>query len=284
MNSSELPADHHAGERSWPARTSPPDPGRSRLLLANSALALTLAAPVAVTLHESAHAVAGLALGSAAVVNSNSVSYVPELTPHDEVIAAAAGPLFSLVLGVVVFLVGRHVGRGFVRLLLLWTSLVSMQNFAGYLLIAPFAGAGDTGQIMGILGAPTVAYVVSGVAGAGLTLLNARLLAGQVTRYARSQDELRHLVLLPWLIATGVTVALTPLDMIAGGPTAGEVPVVIAGAVAIAIFAPVFTLFYRRLHPPYEALRLRTPIVPLVVTIVLVVLIAVVLGPGVHLG
>lgn len=269
---------------SWPARTAPPDPGRSRLLLASSAVALTLAAPVAVTLHELAHAVAGLALGSDVVLSSSSVSYVPELAAHDEVVAAAAGPLFSLVLGVVVFLVGRQAGRGFVRLLLLWTGLVSMQNFAGYLLIAPFAGAGDTGQIMGILDAPALAYVVSAGAGVGLTLLNARLLAGQVTRFARSQDELRHLVLLPWLVGTAATVALTLLDTVVGGASGAEVPVVVAGAVAIAIFAPVFTLFYRRLHPPYEELRLRTPVVPLVVTIVLVVMIAIVLGPGLRLG
>ena len=59
---------------------------------------------------------------------------------------------------------------------------------------------------------------------------------------------------------------------------------IIAGAVAIAIFAPVFTFFYRPLHPPYEELRLRTPLEPLVVTVVLVVAIAVVLGPGLRLG
>lgn len=268
----------------WPAQTSPRDRGRNRLLLANSALALTLAAPVAVTLHELAHAVAGLALGSAAVLSSNSVAYVPELAPSDEVLAAAAGPVFSLVLGTVVFLALRNAGRGFGRLLALWTGLVSMQNFAGYLLIAPFAEAGDTGQIMAILGAPAVAYVASAVLGVALTLLNARLLAGQVTRYARSQDELRHLVLLAWLIGTAITIVLTPLDTLGAGLSGGHIPVIVAGAVAIAIFAPVFTLFYRRLHPPYEELRLGTPLVPLVVTVVLVVLIAVVLGPGLRLG
>ena len=59
---------------------------------------------------------------------------------------------------------------------------------------------------------------------------------------------------------------------------------VVAGAVAVAIFAPMFTFFYRRLHPPYEALALRPPLVPLVVTVVVVVLVAVVLGPGLRLG
>jgi hypothetical protein len=268
----------------WPARTEPRDRARNRLLLAHSALALTLAAPIAVTLHELAHAVAGLLLGVDAVVSPNSVAYVPEPSASGQVVTAAAGPLVSLVLGVVILLAGRHTGRGFVRLLLLWTGLVSMQNFAGYLLIAPFARAGDTGQIMAILGAPAGAYVAPLVLGAALTLLNARFFAGQVTRYARSQDELRHLVILPWLIGTAITVALTTLDTLVSGLSAGHVPVVVAGAVSIAIFAPLFTLFYRRLHPPYEELHLRVPLVPLAVTVVVVVAIAVVLGPGLRLG
>ena len=129
-------------------------------------------------------------------------------------LAAAAGPLFSLVIGAVLLVVGRNVGRGFGRLLALWTGLVSMQNFAGYLLIAPFAAAGDTGQILAILDSPPAAYVACVVLGVALTLLNARYLAGQVTRYARSQDELRHLVILPWLIGTAITVVLTALDLV----------------------------------------------------------------------
>lgn len=268
----------------WPETTSPRDRERNRLLLASSAVALTLAAPIAVTLHELGHAVAGLALGSTSVLRSNSVTYVPELTSADEVLAAAAGPVLSLVLGALVLLTLRDAGRGFGRLLALWTGLVSLQNFAGYLLIAPFARVGDTGQIMAILGAPPLVYVASAVLGAALTLLNARLLAGQVTRYARSQDELRHLVLLPWLIGTALTVALTLLENVGAGVSSSDVVVIVAGAVAVAIFAPVFTLFYRRLHPPYEELRLRTPVVPLVGTVVLVVVIAAVLGPGLRLG
>lgn len=268
----------------WPESTTPRDRPRNRLLLASSALALTLAAPIAVTFHELAHAVAGLALGSAAVLRSNSVAYVPELAPSAEVLAAAAGPVFSLVLGAVVFLTLRNAGRGFGRLLVLWTGLISLQNFAGYLLIAPVARVGDTGQIMALLDAPAAAYAASAVLGAALTLLNARLLAGQVTRYARSQDELRHLVILAWLIGTAATVALTLLDNLGAGLSGADVAVIVAGAVSVAIFAPIFTLFYRRLHPPYEELRLRTPIVPLAVTVVVVVAIAVVLGPGLRLG
>lgn len=61
-----------------------------------------------------------------------------------------------------------------------------------------------------------------------------------------------------WLIATAITIVMTLLDSLRAGLGGGELPVIVAGAVAIAIFAPVFTLFYRRLHPAFEELRLRT--------------------------
>lgn len=266
------------------SETAPPDRSRCRLLLATSTTALVLAAPVAITLHELAHAVTGLAVGLNPTLHSNFVDYDPEPDPARAIVTAAAGPLFSLVLGLVVFLTARSAGRGFGRLFWLWTGLVSMQNFFGYLLIAPFAGVGDTGQVLHLLGASTAAYVVCGVLGALLTLLSSRLLAGQVTRYARDRDELRHLVLFPWLIATAITVALTPLDLATGSLDPAAVPVVLAGAVSIAIFAPMFSFFYRGLNPPHEALALRQPVVPLIATVVLTVLIAVFLGPGIHLG
>ena len=60
---------------------------------------------------------------------------------------------------------------------------------------------------------------------------------------------------------------------------------IVAGAVAIAICAPLFTLFYRLNSLPVRgAPWLRRLSCPLVVTIVLVVLVAVVLGPGLRLG
>lgn len=258
--------------------------GRARLLLASSTVALVLGVSVAVLLHESSHAVAGLLRGYTPTLYADAVDYSPEPDRLTRIVTAATGPVFSLVLGLAVFALGRSVGRGFVRLFLLWLGLVSMQNFFGYLLIAPFAGVGDTGQVMGLLEAPGWAYVVVGVLGAVLTVLNARLLAGQVIRYAAGRDELRHTVLFPWLIGTAILVALTPVELARAHLDPGALPVIMAGAVSSAIFAPMFTFFYRRLRAPYERLDLRLPWIPLAVLVVLEALVIIVVAPGIRLG
>jgi hypothetical protein len=266
--------------------TEPPpdDRGVQRRLLVASTTALVLAATVTVTLHEVAHAVAGMALGLVPTLHSNVVSYEPEPTAAQAVVTAAAGPLFSLVLGLVVHLTTRSAGRGTGRLFWMWAGLLPLQNFAGYLVIAPFARAGDTGRVFSLLDAPTLVYVVAFLVGVVLTLLNSRLLAGQVTRYGRTPDELRHLVLFPWLLGTGIVVVLTLVSAVLGSVGAADFPVIVAGAVATAIFAPMFTFFYRRLRTPYEGLALGRALPWVVATAVLAVLVIAVLGPGLRLG
>lgn len=257
---------------------------RPRLLLANSAVAFVLAAIVAVTLHEGAHAAMGLARGLTPTLFSNAVSYEPEPGRSTAILTASAGPLFSLVLGLVVHVTTRSLGRGFGRLFWLWLGLISMQNFFGYLFIAPVARAGDTGRMFALLGAPVVVYVVAFLVGAALTLLNGRLLAAEVVRYATSPHELRRLVLFAWLSGTGVVMALTLLDAVRSGLPADAFVVVLMGAVSVGIFAPLFTLFYGRFDRAYERLELRRPVVPAVLTVVVALAVFLVLAPGLRLG
>jgi hypothetical protein len=260
------------------------DRGRERLLLSNSALALVLAALVAVTLHEGAHALAGLLAGLIPTISTDQVEFTPKPGHTPSILIAAAGPVFSLVLGVVVHAATRSSGRGFGRLFWLWLGLISMQNFFGYLMIAPFAREGDSGLVFALLGAPAVVYVVAFAVGAALMLLNARLLASQVVRYAASIPELRRTVLLPWLVGTAAVVALTLLEAVRAGTGRGAFAIIAAGAVSIAVFAPLLTLFYRRRNRPYERLELRRPVAPLVITVVVAVLMVGFLAPGIRLG
>ena len=261
-----------------------PGRGRARLLQANSTVAFVLAAVVVVTLHETAHAVAGLALGLTPTLYANAVGYEPEPGRTAAVVTAAAGPLSSLVLGLLVHLFTRSTGRGFGRLFWLWTGLLALQNFAGYLVIAPFARAGDTGQVFALLALPGAAYVLAVVVGAALMLANARLLAAQVVRYATSPDELRHTVLFPWLLGSAVVVVLTLLDASRSSLDPGSSTVIVAGAATVGIFAPMFSFFYRRLDRPYERLDLRRPLGPVVVTVLAALAVFTLLAPGLRLG
>ena len=254
-----------------------------RLLLLNSTVALALAAMVDVFLHESAHAVAGLLLGVRPTIFHSSVSFSPDPDTAGQIVTAAAGPVFSLVFGAVVFVLCRRAGRGFGRLFWLWLGLLSMQNFFGYAVIAPFAAAGDSGRVLALLGAPLPVFLVTCVVGVAGTLLLARLLAGQVIRYATTDDQLRRTVLFPWLIGTAFTVVLTVACLVpyATGLSGAELVLVVAGAVATAIFAPLFTLFFRRLTVPVDLLQLRRPVVPLGVTAVVALLTVLVVAPGI---
>lgn len=254
-----------------------------RQLLVNSALALALAAMVDVFLHESAHAVAGLTLGVHPTIFHSSVSFAPQLPPSGQIVTAAAGPLFSLVFGAVVFALTRNAGHGFARLFWLWLGLISMQNFFGYALIAPFAGAGDSGKVLRLLDAPFAVFLVTCAVGIAGTFLLARLLAGQVIRYATTDDQLRRTVLFPWLIGTAFTVLLTLVCELfsRSGLGGAELVLVMVGSAATAIFAPLFVIFFRRLSAPADPLRLRQPVVPLVIAAVVTLLTVLVVAPGI---
>lgn len=245
-----------------------------------------LAAIVAVTLHELSRAVTGLLRGVHPTLYSNSVSFRPDDDPATQLVTAATGPLFSLVLGVIVLLPGRRVGRGFGRLLVLWLGLISIQVCAGYLMIAPLSRAGDTGKVLDLLGAPTLVFVVFVIVGVVGTLALSRTVAGQALRYTRGKAELFRLVMYPWLIGTAVVVVLSVADLSRTGAVTGdEFVLIVAAAVATGIFAPMFTLFWQRMKPgPAEELSLKRPVIPLLVTVVLAVVVFVVVAPGLPLG
>jgi hypothetical protein len=256
-----------------------------RLQWANSAVAFALAGMVAVLLHETSHAVAGLVLGDRDVrLYGYQVSFAEPRPPMRAVATALTGPVFSLVLGAVVIATTRNAGRGFARLFFLWLGLISAQNFFGYLIIAPFGQVGDTGQALALLGAPTAVYVVLFVVGVAGTLALAYLFLSQLRRYADGASELRRLGVQAWLAGTAFAVVRTLLEVLPHHADAGVTVVVIAGAVASGIFAPILTPAWRRVSATYAPLSLRTPVVGLVLVVLLATVLVAGLSFGVPLG
>jgi hypothetical protein len=265
----------------------PPTPldsrARGRLLMSNSTLAFVLAALTSIASHEFAHAAAGLLRGLSPTVYSAGVIYTPAGSATTQLITAATGPLFSLVLGIVVCNFGQSLGRGFGRLFSMWLGLIALQNFAGYLVIAPFAKQGDSGRVFALLGMPTWAAWVACGFGVVFTLLNGRLLAGRVMRYARGPNALRRTVLFPWLLGTGLVTAIMLLAQLNHALSRDSAWLIIASTVAVAIFAPLFGLFYRGLSPSYVRLDLKIPAIPLLVTLAAVAVFIGLLGSGISL-
>ncbi len=240
--------------------TSAPDVGTAaptRSLTANSTVALVLASIVNSLLHESAHAVAALTLGLTPTISPFSVDVAEAATPNQEIMVASAGPLFSLVLGLVVMRVGRSWGTGVVRLFWMWLAAMGVMNFVGYCFIAPFAQGGDTGQVLALLGAPATVYILVALVGVGGQFLLARRFAIEVKRYAGTIPDERRLAYFPWLIGTPILVFLALVELLLLSVPALYAGPILAYSVAFAVFAPMQFIFTAKVTNRLEPLRLQ---------------------------
>jgi hypothetical protein len=250
-----------------------------------------LAFVVTTLLHEEAHALAGLAIGRHPVLHHNWVDYVPpDATPLQKLVSASAGPLFSLLQGLLLIpLVQRTAkARAETQLFLMWLCFHGLTNFGGYLFSTPFAPTADLGTIARILGLGSLAQI--GLCGLGFLALRASAKVLLVPLLERAPEGIdladvavrnRYLVqaaVWPWLF--GVILAL---------PFAFPVPhwlslfyVCIAGAATTFV-----TEFSKKLsHPPARTgpFLAQIPVGALAALIVLLLVNVFVLVPGVAFG
>lgn len=252
-----------------------------RSLTANATLAFVLAGMVNSILHEGAHAAAGLVLGLGPTISPFSVEFADEGSTTQQIITASAGPVFSLVMGLVLMVVARRWGSGFGRLFWMWLPFMGVMNFVGYLFIAPFAQAGDTGKVLSLLGAPTPVYIASAVVGVGGQFLLARRFAIEVKRYTRSLTEEQQLANFPWLIGTPIVVVLSLVELLLLDVPPVILAIVLAYSVAFGVFAPMQFIFRAKVTNTYETLDLRPVDVPaLVVTVGLAAVLIALAGVG----
>jgi len=188
--------------------------------LASTAILLYIAAYLlTIVLHEVAHATMALALGDHPVLYNTSVQTTnPRLSNTAHVLIAAAGPVFSLVQGLVLLpLLRRSRGAGAGSLFWLYMGVFGLINFFGYLMIAPLVAGGDTGQIVARLHVPMAAQWAVAVAGLlCLSVLIGRtaplflrhLPAATQADPAARTEGMRALLLWPWLVGSVVLVLL----------------------------------------------------------------------------
>ena len=177
--------------------------------LVNSTVAFVGALFLSITLHELAHRLTALAFGVKPTVYAAYETH-PPLSSGREAVVAVAGPLFSLVSGLIALLVPRR-GRGFWRLFTIWFGVLSIQSFFGYLMTGPFVPYGDIGHAFRLLHAPGVAYVaVFGVGVLGTFALG-RFLTEQLLELTDGEGQvraaqLRQFAFFTWI--AGVVLAL----------------------------------------------------------------------------
>ncbi|UOQ66878.1 hypothetical protein [Hymenobacter volaticus] len=165
-------------------------------------------------LHELAHALMALALGGQPVLYNSSVRNLDSLSDSKQVLVALAGPIFSLLQGLVVLVfVRRSQATGPAALFALFFGAFGLINFLGYLMITPFVPYGDLGQVAAIWHLPM--SLLLGVAVAAVIILTASIrrmaplfmrfvpaeVATPATRAAKGR-MLRALIAWPWLIGS----------------------------------------------------------------------------------
>ncbi|HMC08792.1 MAG TPA: hypothetical protein VKL22_05690 [Actinomycetota bacterium] len=179
--------------------------------LVNSTVAFVGALFLSVTLHELAHGLTALAFGVTPTVYAGHETHAV-LSPGREAVVALAGPLFSLVSGLIVLLAPRR-GRGFWRLFKVWFGVLSIQSFFGYLMTGPFVTYGDIGHAFRLLHTPGVAYVAAFVVGLLGTFALGRFLTEQLLELTDGEGvseeraaQLRQFAFFTWI--AGVVLAL----------------------------------------------------------------------------
>jgi hypothetical protein len=219
-------------------------------LIRNGVVAFLTGATLMILLHESSHAIAGVLLGYHPVQLPFAVSYVPNPAPSAAAITAITGPLFSLISGLLLFVVDRAFrpfnARPYWRLVWLWTIFASIQEGFGYFFIAGIATAGDTAQAFTIWTLPTWAFLVSTGIGIGGLFLTAWLFSTPVCELSASLSDKRAISVWPWVYGTMMFVVLMAgYVLLSPGIGADAVVAVMAGAVAVGVYAPMSMMFRR---------------------------------------
>lgn len=143
----------------------------------------TAAFLVTVLLHEAAHALMALAVGVHPTLFNSHVD-TPPAGPRQEILIALAGPVFSLVQGVVgLGLTSRGRGTGAGALFGLFLGVFGVINFLGYVMTGPVVDYGDVGQAEKLLGVPIAAAIVLAVAAAVAVMLAVRATAPLFMRF-----------------------------------------------------------------------------------------------------
>jgi hypothetical protein len=141
-------------------------------ILINSTVAFVSAFFITTFIHEGGHFISYLIFGAGPTLFHNHV-YIPDqqLGIHINIISALAGPLSSLLQGIILAVVipRRREGR-VIDLLFLWLSLLGFVNFFGYLMMTPLSSAGDTGKVAELMGMSYVYRILVAVAGFALLI------------------------------------------------------------------------------------------------------------------
>lgn len=252
-----------------------------KLLKYNSVVAFVLAGILATTVHELFHFLTALLLDGTARITPVFAQTGDSISKNNSILVAAAGPILSLLTGLLVIAFCRK-GTGFNRLLWMWFGFLSAQIGAGYFLISSFAKDGDTGQALTLLNAHWMIYAITTIIGAvGTYFILPRLFSAQGSVYVKDKIEFFQLGMHPWWIGTTILVVLYYLIEVVAMGSSDFTFISILGTATIGIFTPLADY-----KPTKEKAKLilSNPTTPIVATVLLAALLLFGLSHGVAIG
>ncbi len=144
---------------------------KNKILSINSLLILISVSIIGTVLHELAHYITAISFGLHPELHRNYVKINPNNgTETQNMFIAAAGPIFSLIFGIIIVYISKEIFKpSLLKLFLLWLGLYSILLFLGYLFIAPISKLGDTGKVFDYFNVPN--FIIITIAIVALILI-----------------------------------------------------------------------------------------------------------------
>ncbi len=182
-----------------------------KYVLINSTMAFVSAFIFTTFIHEFGHYISYFVFGANPILFHNHVQ-TPEqqISIHAKIISALAGPVSSLLQGIVLgFIVSKKRKNTASYLFYLWLSLLGFVNFFGYLVMTPLSTVGDTGKVAELLNIDYSVRIVTAVVGFVLLILIIFKIGKNFSTFIPAEPELKqrtkyvyHIMFFPILIGS----------------------------------------------------------------------------------
>lgn len=157
---------------------------RKYALAIDSILLLLSATLIATLLHEGAHYITALSFGLKAEMHHNYVLVENYDTLRQQILVAAAGPLFSLIIGLISLLIAALIRPWtLTKLFFNWLGIIGFLGFFGYMMIAPVVHTGDTGFVLQAWGIPESLQILMALLSIAIFILFLYKMAPQFAAY-----------------------------------------------------------------------------------------------------
>lgn len=179
----------------------------------NSILIYTTTALLTLVLHETGHYMMERAWHFDAVMHPDYGSYSGFPSDFQKIIIAAAGPVVSLLQGLIgLFILKQLTRKGLFSLFILWLTLHGLILFFGYLVCSPFFIYGDTGQVFQLLHFPIYITAIISLSSVVLLVKTLYSLSHYFEFYGKGTNDgksrLDQLILFPVVIGGIVSLLL----------------------------------------------------------------------------